>query len=56
VRFNSAGDLLQCGASSLRFKTNVQPFREGFDVVQRLRPISFDWKDGGMRDIGSTCD
>jgi hypothetical protein len=52
VCFNSAGDLLQCGLSSLRFKTNVQPFRDGLDVVQRLRPISFDWKDGGTGDIG----
>ena len=52
VCFNAAGDLLQCGASSLRFKTDVEPFREGLNVVQRLRPISFTWKDGGTPDIG----
>jgi hypothetical protein len=52
VCFNSAGDLLQCGSSSLRFKTNVHAFREGLDVVQGLRPISFDWKEGGAPDIG----
>src|SRR5262249_20345834 len=27
VCFNVAGDLLQCGASSLKWKTNVAPFR-----------------------------
>jgi len=52
VCFNSAGDLLQCGASSLRWKTNVQPFLPGLDVVSRLRPISFNWKEGGATDIG----
>jgi hypothetical protein len=50
--FNVAGDLLQCGASSLRLKTNVQPFVGGLDIIRRLRPISFDWKDGSGRDIG----
>ncbi len=52
VCFNQAGDLLQCGASSLRWKTNVQPFLGGLDIVRRLRPISFNWKEGGQPDIG----
>jgi hypothetical protein len=52
VCFNAAGDLLQCGASSLRFKTNVQPFLGGLNVITRLRPISFNWKEGGLPDIG----
>lgn len=51
VCFNAVGDLLQCG-SSLRFKTNVKPFVSGLDLVQRLRPISFDWKDGSGNDVG----
>jgi hypothetical protein len=49
---NASGDLLQCGASSLRFKTNVQPFRSGLNLIRQLRPISFDWKKGGTHDIG----
>jgi hypothetical protein len=52
VCFNQAGDLLQCGASSLRLKTNVHPFLDGLDIVRRLRPISFNWKKGGAKDIG----
>jgi hypothetical protein len=51
VCFNPAGDLLQC-TSSLRWKTNVQPFHGGLDIVQKLRPISFTWKEVGTNDIG----
>ena len=52
VCFNGQGDLLWCGASSLRLKRNVQPFSGGLDIVRRLRPISFDWRDGSGHDIG----
>ena len=52
VCFNGVGDLLQCGASSLKLKTNISPFPSGLDVVRRLNPISFDWKDGSGHDIG----
>ena len=52
VCFNGAGDLLQCDASSLRFKADVRPLRAGLDVVGRLRPISFNWKEGGQADVG----
>ena len=52
VCFNGAGDLLQCGASSLKWKTNIQSYRSGLDVIQHLRPISFNWKEDGRPDIG----
>jgi endosialidase-like protein len=52
VCFNAAGDLLQCGASSLRWKTNVTPFNDGLDIVRQLRPIGFNWKEDGRPDIG----
>ncbi len=39
-------------SSSLRYKTNLQPFTGGLNIINRLRPITFTWKDGGMRDVG----
>ena len=51
VTNNLFGILALC-SSSLRYKTSVQPFSGGLDIVRRLRPITFDWKDGGMHDVG----
>jgi hypothetical protein len=39
-------------ASSLRYKTDITPFTPGLDLVARLRPIAFTWKEGGARDLG----
>jgi hypothetical protein len=39
-------------SSSLRYKTAMKDFKRGLNVVNRLRPITFDWKDGGMHDLG----
>lgn len=52
VCFNAAGDLLNCNFSSLRAKTNVRAFRAGLDIVRRLRPISFNWKENGNPGVG----
>ncbi len=41
----------QC-SSSLRYKTNVRPFGKGLEILGRLMPISFDWKESGIQDIG----
>ncbi|MDQ4122266.1 MAG: tail fiber domain-containing protein [Acidobacteriota bacterium] len=48
---NASNQLSTC-SSSLRYKTNVQTFNAGLDVVKRLRPIVFDWKQGGKPDVG----
>jgi hypothetical protein len=48
---NGSKQLVTC-ASSLRYKTDVKPFLGGLEVVKRLRPISFTWKQGGTHDIG----
>jgi hypothetical protein len=39
-------------SSSLRYKTAVSPFLGGLEIINRLRPIAFTWKQGGARDIG----
>ena len=39
-------------SSSLRYKTDVQSFNGGLDIINLLRPISFSWKQGGVRDLG----
>lgn len=51
VCLNASSQLSGC-SSSLRYKTNVAPYAGGLDVVERLAPVTFDWKDGGMHDVG----
>jgi len=41
----------QC-SSSRRYKDNIEDFRGGLDVVRRLRPVTFNWKSNGAKDIG----
>lgn len=48
---NSIDRIATC-SSSLRYKTNINPFFGGLDVVRRLRPITYSWIDGKMPDIG----
>ncbi|HKQ75809.1 MAG TPA: tail fiber domain-containing protein [Blastocatellia bacterium] len=48
---NPANQISICG-SSLRYKTNLAPFRGGLDLVDRLQPITFNWKANGAADIG----
>lgn len=48
---NASNQVATC-SSSLRYKTGVQNFAGGLDIVRRLRPIAFRWKEGGMHDVG----
>ena len=48
---NSESLIVTCG-SSIRFKSNVANFSGGLDVLRELRPVSFDWKQDGMPDVG----
>ncbi|HET9786599.1 MAG TPA: tail fiber domain-containing protein, partial [Pyrinomonadaceae bacterium] len=48
---NASNQIAAC-SSSLRYKTNIAPFAFGLNLVQRLRPIRFEWKEGGMKDVG----
>ncbi len=48
----NASNVISACSSSLRYKTNIAPFNSGLNVVNRLQPITFDWKTGGLRDLG----
>jgi hypothetical protein len=48
---NATNQIASC-SSSLRYKQDIASFSSGLDLLKRLRPISFTWKDGGMRDVG----
>jgi len=48
---NASNRIASC-SSSLRYKTNIASFISGLNLVDRLQPISFTWKDGGKRDLG----
>jgi hypothetical protein len=48
---NGSNQIATC-SSSLRYKTNVVPFTGGLSILNRLHPITFDWKQGGMHDLG----
>jgi hypothetical protein len=48
----NASDQIATCSSSARYKSNVTPFRGGLEILSRLRPVSFNWKDGGMLDLG----
>ncbi len=52
---NGNHEIADC-SSSLRYKTDVRSFTRGLDIVTRLRPITFTWKDGGLHDIGRVAE
>lgn len=48
---NGSGQISAC-SSSLRYKTNIADWRGGLSLVNRLRPVTFDWKDSRAHDLG----
>ena len=48
---NASNQISNC-SSSLRYKTNVAEFSKGMSFLKKLRPISFDWKIDGAKDVG----
>ena len=49
---NIANVIAVCTSSSLRYKERIVPFKGGLDLIRSLRPISFNWKTDGSRDLG----
>ena len=44
--------VLRFCSSSLRYKKQVHAFAGGLDIVNRLRPIAFTWKENNVKDVG----
>ncbi len=48
---NGSSQIALC-SSSLRYKTEIRNFESGLRLIDRLRPITFNWIDGQPRDLG----
>ncbi|PYS53035.1 MAG: hypothetical protein DMF68_00495 [Acidobacteria bacterium] len=44
--------IVDCKASSLKYKSQIRPYGIGLNVIERLRPVSFRWKETGELDFG----
>lgn len=49
---NSSTNAISTCSSSIRYKSNVANFSNGLDIIKKLRPVSFNWTEGGMLDFG----
>ena len=47
----STGRIATC-SSSLRYKTDLRPFNRGLNLINRLQPITFRWKNDQSLDLG----
>ncbi|HZE71508.1 MAG TPA: tail fiber domain-containing protein [Pyrinomonadaceae bacterium] len=50
-RNNTTKEISNC-SSSLRYKDHLASFTSGLDLINKLRPITFNWKQSGERDLG----
>lgn len=48
----NASDVVSQCSSSIRYKTNIGSFGSGLALVDRLRPVTFDWKETNEPDMG----
>ncbi|HEX9001456.1 MAG TPA: tail fiber domain-containing protein [Blastocatellia bacterium] len=48
----SSNNVLSSCSSSQRYKQNVHPWHSGLKLIQRLRPVTFDWKEQQQPDLG----
>ncbi len=44
--------LIQYCSSSARYKSQILPLNAGLDLINRLRPVTFNWKASGRPDLG----
>jgi len=48
---NASNQISTC-SSSARYKSNIDSFTAGLSLIEQLHPVSFNWRDGGMADMG----
>lgn len=48
---NASNDISTC-SSSAKYKSNISSYRPALNIVERLRPVTFNWKDGNALDLG----
>src|SRR5687767_14020931 len=48
---NGSAEIASC-SSSIRYKSNVLPYQNGLELIKRLRPVSFSWRQDGTMDFG----
>lgn len=48
---NASNQIATC-SSSERYKTDIEDLELGLALVQRLRPVSYRWREGGAADVG----
>lgn len=51
VCLNAANELSNC-SSSLRYKTDFNPFNRGLNLINKLQPLTFTWKSDNSLDLG----
>jgi len=48
----TSGTVAACGSSSIRYKDNVKDLTLGLDAVNKLRAVTYTWKESGKRGFG----
>lgn len=48
----NASNVIALCSSSRRYKTNIEPFTNGLNLLNRLNPVSFNWTNTNQADIG----
>jgi len=42
--------------SALKFKENITPLSSQLEIINKLNPVNFDWKEDGKKDFGFIAD
>ncbi len=48
---NPSNQISTC-SSSIRYKQNIHAFQAGLSLIQKLRPVSFNWRANNLADLG----